>query len=145
MIFQIGQSASVTKTISESDIYLFAGISGDFNSIHVNKTAAEKSIFKKRVAHGFLVGSLISAVVGTKLPGEGAILMEENMKFFKPVFIGDTVTAQVMLDEIINETKGVLRLSATVSNQDNEIVIEGVVIVKAPESVIRQKGDSSSK
>lgn len=141
MIFEIGQSASLTKRISERDVYLFAEISGDVNSIHVNKVAAEKSIFKKQVAHGLLVGSLISAVLGTKLPGEGAILLEEKMKFLQPVFIGDIVTAQVMVDEIINETKGVIRLASTVANQNKEIVIEGFAIVKVPD----QKGDLPSR
>ncbi len=137
MIFEIGQTASLTKTILEKDVYLFAEISGDINSIHVNKAAAEKSIFKKQVAHGFLVGSLISAVLGTKLPGEGTILLEEKMKFLKPVFIGDTVTAQVMVEEVVNTAKGVIRLVSTAVNQNNEIVIEGYVIAKVPE----QKGD----
>lgn len=132
MTYKVGQSATCTKTITESDVQLFAKLSGDFNPIHVNRAVAEKSFFGRQVAHGLLVGSLLSTVIGTKLPGEGTIFMEEGMKFLKPVFIGDTVTAKILVDEIINEDKGVIRLLSVVTNQDNETVIEGFAIVKAP-------------
>lgn len=84
MSYIIGQIEEVSKTISETDVYLFAGISGDFNPVHVNRAAAEGSLFGQQIAHGFLVGSLLSNVIGMKLPGLGTIYMEQNMKILKP-------------------------------------------------------------
>lgn len=132
MGYQIGESASVSKTISESDVYLFAGISGDFNPVHVNKVAAEKSTFGRRIAHGFLAGSLISNVIGMTLPGPGTIYMEQDLNFLKPVYIGDTLTANVEIIEVINEFKNILRLQTVVINQKNDKVIRGFAVVKAP-------------
>ena len=132
MKYSIGDMAKVSKTISESDIYSFAGISGDFNPVHVNSVEASKSVFGRQIAHGFLVGSLISNCIGMKLPGDGTIYMEQDMKFLKPVYIGDTVTACVKVSEIINEKKNVLKLATTVLNQNNDIVIDGYAVVKAP-------------
>jgi len=126
----VGENAEVSKTISESDIYLFAGISGDYNPVHVNRIEAEKSIFGKQIAHGMLVSSLISNVIGMKLPGPGTIYMEQDTNFLKPVYIGDTVTARVMVDEIINEEKGILKLKTQVYNQEKDLVIDGYAIVK---------------
>lgn len=133
MGYKIGQMEEVSKTISETDVYLFAGISGDFNPMHVNKVMAEGSLFGKQIAHGFLVGSLLSNVIGMKLPGPGTVYMEQNMKFLKPVYIGDTVTARVEILEILNRAKNILRLSAQVLNHHGEIVIDGFAVVKAPE------------
>ena len=132
MKYIIGESAKVSKTISESDVYMFAGISGDFNPVHINSVAAEASPFGKRIAHGILVGSLISNVIGMKLPGPGTIYMEQNFRFLKPVYIGDTLTAKVEITEIINEKKGILKLTTKVLNQLENIVIEGYAVVKAP-------------
>lgn len=133
MDYIIGEKSTVSKTISETDVYLFAGISGDFNPVHVNRIEAEGSAFGKQIAHGFLVGSLLSNIIGMKMPGPGTIYMEQDMRFKKPVFIGDTVTACVEISEIINEAKNVLKLSTIVFNQNKEVVIEGFAVVKAPE------------
>lgn len=130
MKIEQGQSASISKTISEADVYTFAGVVGDFNGAHVNAVAAEKSIFKKRIAHGMLVGGLISAVLGTKLPGEGTIYLEQNLKFKRPVYFGDTVTATATVDKIINAEKGIYHLDTVVTNQHGENVIEGYAVVK---------------
>lgn len=127
----IGKKNKVSKTISETDVYLFAGISGDFNPVHVDKISAEKSIFGKPIAHGILVSSLISNVIGMKLPGPGTIYMEQNLKFKKPVYVGDTVTAVVEITEVINAEKGVIKLLTQVFNQNEEIVIDGYAVVKA--------------
>lgn len=132
MNYSIGMTESFSKTITETDVYMFAGISGDFNPVHVDKTYAEKSIFGKQIAHGILVSGLISNVIGMKLPGTGTIYMEQDVKFLKPVYIGDTVTAKVSVDEIINEQKGILRLTTQVVNQNDDIVIDGYAVVKAP-------------
>jgi len=127
---EIGQKASFSKTISETDVYGFAGIVGDFNSIHINEEEAKKSIFGKRVAHGMLVGSLISTVLGTRLPGEGTIYLEQEIKFLNPVFFGDTVTATVQVVDIINEGKGIYRLETQIYNQQNVMTHDGYAVVK---------------
>lgn len=126
---EIGQTASVSKTISEFDVYGFAGIVGDFNSVHINVTAAKNSIFGDRVAHGMLVGSLFSAVLGTKLPGPGTVYLEQNLSFKKPVYFGDTITATVTVSEILNEKKGIYKLTTTAMNQKDECVIDGYAVV----------------
>lgn len=122
-------TASFSKTITEHDVYGFAGISGDFNSAHINQIEAEKGPFGKRIAHGMLVGSLISTVLGTKLPGNGTIYLEQNLKFKRPVYIGDTVTATVTVSEIINKEKGIIKLDTIVCNQEGEIVVDGYAVV----------------
>ena len=127
---EIGQKASFSKTISKTDVYGFAGIVGDFNSIHINEEEAKKSIFGKRVAHGMLVGSLISTVLGTRLPGEGTIYLEQEIKFLNPVFFGDTVTATVQVVDIINEGKGIYRLETQIYNQQNVMTHDGYAVVK---------------
>lgn len=126
----VGQTASFSKTITETDVYNFAGIVGDFNSVHVNAVEAEKGIFGKRVAHGMLVGSLISTVIGTKLPGPGTIYIEQDCKFLAPVFFGDTITAIVTVSEIININKGIYKLDTIAVNQENTRVIDGYAVVK---------------
>jgi 3-hydroxybutyryl-CoA dehydratase len=132
MNYKIGESQEVSKTISETDVYLFAGISGDFNPVHMNKVEAGRSLFGKQIAHGILVGGLFSNVIGMKLPGPGTIYMEQDMKFLKPVYIGDTVSARVEIVEVLNQEKNVLRLSTQIKNQNGDIVIDGFAIVKAP-------------
>lgn len=132
----IGDKDSFAKTISEYDVYGFAGIVGDFNSVHINKTAAEKSQFEKRIAHGMLVGGFISTVLGTKLPGNGTIYLEQNLKFKKPVYIGDTLTATVVISEIINKEKGIIKLDTFINNQNDDNVLEGYAIVMNQEVII---------
>lgn len=121
---QVGESARFTKTISEADVYLFAGITGDFNPVHVDAVAAEASQFRQRIAHGMLTASLISTVLGMQLPGPGAIYLSQSLKFRAPVFIGDTVTAAVEVAELDRERNRV-RLSTRCTNQKGEVVAEG--------------------
>lgn len=101
--WNLNQKACFTKTISESDVYLFAGITGDFNSVHINNIAVQRNSYGERIVHGILVAGLISATIGMKLPGEGTIYLEQDVKFLKPVKIGDTVTATVEIVEVLNE------------------------------------------
>lgn len=129
MDVQVGQTASFAKTISESDVYGFAGLVGDFNSAHLNQVEAEKGIFGGRVAHGMLVGSLISTVLGMKLPGSGTIYLEQNLKFRRPVYFGDTATATVTVAEVIDEAKGIYRMDTDVTNQNGDVVTEGYAVV----------------
>lgn len=125
-----GETGTFSKTIVESDVYLFAGITGDFNSIHINKVAAQESMFHERVAHGMLVGSFISTVIGMYMPGPGSIYLEQTMKFLAPVKIGDTITATVRVTEVLNEAKGILKLQTVVTNQEGKTVIDGSATVK---------------
>lgn len=131
MEYYLGQSASFSKTISEYDIYNFAGISGDFNPVHINKEEAKKSIFSGQVAHGMLVSAFISTVLGMYLPGPGTIYLQQTLSFKKPVYIGDTITATVVIEEIKNEKK-IAKLKTTVINQDMKVVVEGEAVVKLP-------------
>ena len=130
---KIGDHASVTKTVSETDFYLFAGITGDLNPAHTNEVAASKTMFKTRIAHGMLGAGFISAVLGMYLPGPGTIYMGQELKFTKPVHIGDTVTATATVEEIILEKNRVI-LDTTVVNQDGEIVIKGKATVMPPKA-----------
>ena len=123
---KIGDHASVTKTVSETDVYLFAGITGDLNPAHTNEVAASKTMFKTRIAHGMLGAGFISAVLGMYLPGP-------ELKFTKPVHIGDTVTATATVEEIILEKNRVI-LDTTVVNQDGEVVIKGKATVMPPKA-----------
>ena len=130
---KIGDHASVTKTVSETDVYLFAGITGDLNPAHTNEVAASKTMFKTRIAHGMLGAGFISAVLGMYLPGPGTIYMGQELKFTKPVHIGDTVTATATVEEIILEKNRVI-LDTTFVNQDGEVVIKGKATVMPPKA-----------
>lgn len=133
---KIGDEAFFSKTIAESDVYLFAGISGDFNPIHINKVEAEKSIFGRQIVHGILGASLISAVIATKLPGNGTIYLEQNCIFEAPMYIGDTLTAKVKVMEYIKKDKGIVKLENEVTNQDGKRVINGYSIVKVDSDIL---------
>ncbi len=126
--FQIGETASFSKTITESDIYAYAGLSGDFNPVHVNAEFAQKTRFKERIAHGMLTAGLISAVLGMKLPGPGAIYLSQQMEFLKPVRIGDTITATAEV-QAYNPDKRILTLRTACTNQRGEVVLEGRAVV----------------
>ncbi|OMH32648.1 MaoC family dehydratase [Motiliproteus sp. MSK22-1] len=97
---EVGMSASYAKTVSESDVYTFAGITGDNNPVHINEEFAATTQFKKRIVHGMFSAGLISTVLGTRLPGPGAIYIDQTLKFKAPVYIGDTVTATATVEEI---------------------------------------------
>ena len=103
----IGMTATYSRTVSEADIVLFAGASGDTNPIHFDEEFAAASPFKGRIAHGMLTASYLSTVFGTKLPGPGCVYMTQNLKFTAPVRAGDTVVARVQIDEIDRERKRV--------------------------------------
>lgn len=125
---KLGMKDSTTKTITEEDILLFAKVSTDTNPLHIDAEAAKKGIFGKQVAHGILVSGLISAVLGTKLPGEGTIYLGQDLRFRKPVFINDTITAEVEIVEL-KEDKHFVILKTTCKNQDGVEVITGQATV----------------
>ena len=122
--FQIGEEAILKKKISQQDILKFAEITEDRNPIHLDEQYASRTFFKKRIAHGMLSASLISAVLGTKLPGSGSIYLDQNLKFIKPVYPGDEITAIVRVTDW-NKEKRRIKLSTEVINQDQEVVIMG--------------------
>ena len=130
-----GMSASFAKTITEADIVLFAGVSGDTNAIHVNEEYAATTAFKGRIAHGFLSASVISAAVANRLPGPGAIYMDQRLKFLAPVRPGDTVHATVTVREVIAD-RGRVVLHTTCSVK-GAVVIDGEALVKVDSSVRR--------
>ena len=107
--YEIGRKECMAKTITESDVCLFAGVTGDFNPAHMDAEWAKESVFGERIAHGMLTAGLISAVIGMKLPGPGTIYLEQEAKFLRPVKIGDTITAEVEIAEVLKEEKGVDR------------------------------------
>jgi len=127
----IGDKASFQKTISESDVYLFAGITGDQNPAHINEVYASQTRFQKRIVHGILTGGLISAALGMQLPGPGTIYLEQTLKFTAPTQIGDTVEAIVEVSEIVAE-KNIIKLQTTCVNQDGVVLLQGMATVMPP-------------
>ncbi|MCF8296739.1 MAG: MaoC family dehydratase [Saprospiraceae bacterium] len=125
--FKKGDLYSKTITISEEAINNFAEVTGDKNPIHIDEEFASKHLFKKRIAHGFLYGSYISRILGTEFPGIGTIYVSQNMKFIKPVFIGDILNIKIRIIKILPNNK--LRLETNIENQNNEIVLKGEAIV----------------
>src|SRR5258706_3718581 len=124
----VGQSASYAKTVTEADIVLFAGVSGDTNPVHLNQEFAEQTVFKGRIAHGMLSASFISTVLGTKLPGPGAIYLSQTLKFKAPVRPGETVVARATITAIDKR-----RVTLATTCQIGEIVvIEGEAMVMVP-------------
>jgi len=128
---EVGMSASFTKTITETDVYLFAGISGDFNPVHVNETYAKTTPFGTRIAHGALPYSLIAHVLGMKLPGLGTVAVEMTVRFKAPTFFGDTVTAKAIVAEKLAERRWV-RLACEWTNQKGQMLAEGSALVIPP-------------
>lgn len=124
----IGETAYFEKTITESDVYLYAGITGDLNPAHISEPEAAKGIFKTRVAHGMLSAGLISAVLGTKLPGPGCIYLGQELKFTAPVHFGDTIRATVEVVELRVE-KNICKLKTTCTDQDGKVVIDGIATI----------------
>ena len=126
----IGQTASVGKTITEADILLYAAVSTDTNPLHINAEAAKASLFGERIAHGMLSAGLISAVLGTRLPGPGTLYMGQTLRFRAPVKIGATVVATVEIIALNPEKyRATLKTTCTVGD---EVVIEGEALVQVP-------------
>lgn len=130
---KVGDRAEFTKTISESDVYLYAGVTGDLNPAHINEEYAKNTFFKKRIAHGLLSAGLISTVLGTKLPGPGSVYIRQELNFLAPVHIGDTVTACAEVTEILQEENRV-KLKTSCFNQDGVMVLDGEAMISPPKS-----------
>ncbi|MFY9174642.1 MAG: MaoC family dehydratase [Peptococcia bacterium] len=127
---QIGQKASLSKTITDEVIRAFADVSEDRNPLHLDEEFAKDTIFKERIAHGMITAGLISAVIGTQLPGLNTIYLKQDLNFTAPVKIGDTITVEVEVLEKL-EKKNV-RLSTIARNQNGDVVVKGEAIVKKP-------------
>ena len=119
----IGMTASYSQTVTDSDIKAFSGISGDRNPVHVDEIYAEKSRYKKRIAHGLMTASYFSALFGTKIPGEGCVYVSQSLNFKRPVYIGDTVTATVEVTKVDMDKKRVF--FKTTCKVKNKIVTDG--------------------
>jgi len=128
----IGSTASITKTISIDDVDDFARLSGDTNPVHLDDSYAATSRFGRRIAHGLLVASLISAVLGTRLPGPGSVYLNQTLTFKSPVFPGDEVTALVEVIRI-REDKPIVTIRTTCTNQAGQVVLEGEAILLVPD------------
>ena len=126
----VGQSASLTKTVTERDVELFAEVSLDTNPVHMDQAYAETTLFKTRIAHGMLGAGLISAVLGTQLPGKGAIYLGQTLKFKAPVKLGDTLTATVTVKEIVTDKKRAI--FTTVAAVGDTVVIDGEATIMPP-------------
>ena len=128
---KIGDDASLSRTVTEAHIVKYAGVTGDFNPVHLDAEYAAKSMFGERIAHGMLVAGLISAVLGTQLPGPNSIYLSQDLKFKAPVKIGDTVTVVVTVTEK-REDKPIMKLQTTVTNQRGEVVVDGTAVAMKP-------------
>lgn len=128
---KLGDYAEFSKTVTETDIYLFAGIVGDFNPAHVNEAYAKNTYFKTRIAHGMLAAGFVSATIGMQLPGPGSVYISQELKFLAPVRIGDTVTAHVEVAELNTEMNRV-KLATWCVNQDGAKILEGDAVVSPP-------------
>lgn len=129
---KLGDSARFSKTVTETDVYLFAGVTGDLNPAHIDETYAQQTFFKTRIAHGLLSAGFISAVIGTRLPGPGTIYLHQTLNFLAPVRIGETVTATAEIIEKMDEKKRV-RLKTTCVNQAGVKVLDGEAVVSPPQ------------
>ena len=129
--FAVGQVAEMCKTVTETDVVLYAGITGDMNPVHIDAVAAAASQFGERIVHGMLTAGFISAALAMKLPGPGAVYLSQSLRFVRPVRIGDTVTARVEVVEVLS-TRRRLRLSTLCRNQQGETVVDGEAVVLVP-------------
>ena len=129
----VGMSGSFAKTLSEADVKMFAGVTGDFNPLHVNRDYAEQTMFKQQIVHGMLCAGLISATFGSRLPGPGVIYMHQTLDFVAPVHFGDTVTAIVTVKELIPKHNHVIM--STVCTVGDKQVVTGEARLKVPSRI----------
>ncbi len=128
MSIQVGDEASLSKVIHDRDIIDFAHLVGDMNPVHLDDDFAKKTRFGKRIAHGMLPASLVSAVLGTKLPGAGTIYLSQTLQFVGPVYINDTITATAKVVKM-REDKPILTLETTCVNQEGQVILKGEAVV----------------
>ncbi|ATO47426.1 hypothetical protein C5L30_000093 [Companilactobacillus farciminis] len=123
---KVGMTGVMTKQVTEDDVDTFARVTGDYNPMHVDEEFAEKTQFHKRIAHGMLSAGLISACIGNKMPGPGAIYLNQTLRFNKPVYFGDVLVATVKVERIDQKAHfQIATLSTIVTNQNGDVVTEG--------------------
>lgn len=128
---KVGDVGQFEKTVTETDVYLYAGITGDLNPAHINARLASESMFKERIAHGMLTGGFISTVFGMYLPGPGTIYLSQELKFLAPVRIGDTIKAIVEVLEV-NTEKNRIICRTYCENQNGKLIVDGKATVMPP-------------
>ncbi|MFL6333903.1 MAG: MaoC family dehydratase [Pyrinomonadaceae bacterium] len=131
MHLKVGDSAAISKTVADEDVRAFAELTGDRNPVHLDEEYAASTRFGRRIAHGMLGASLISAVLANELPGRGTVYLSQTLRFTAPVFLGDTVTARVTV-KAVREDKPVVTLETVCTNQRGERVVEGEAVVLVP-------------
>ncbi len=134
MLFYVGQHEEIVRTITREEVLKYAYLTEDMNPIHIDPEAAQKSIFGKQVVHGMFCASLISGILGMKMPGKGTIYVSQYVEFVSPVYLGDTVRVSVEIIEMLEKRKA--KCSTIIYNQDNKIVLNGYAIVKLPKERI---------
>lgn len=127
----VGDTSEIKKTFSESDVLLFAKVSSDYNPAHVDKDYASQTMFKQQIVHGMLVGSLFSAIFGVQMPGLGSIYTKQSLKFTKPVYFGDEITAKVTV-KALNYDRNRVVFDCEAKNQHGETVILGEAEIMPP-------------
>lgn len=127
-MLQVGQSAQISKTVTDADVVAFAHLVGDVNPVHIDDAFAAKTRFGKRIAHGMFGASMISAVLGTQLPGSGTIYLSQTLRFLVPVYLGDTIHAEVTVVKV-REDKPIVTLETLCKNQDGVVLLQGEAVV----------------
>ncbi|HEX7318294.1 MAG TPA: MaoC family dehydratase [Pyrinomonadaceae bacterium] len=133
MNLKVGDAAEMRKTIGDEEVRAFAELTGDHNPVHLDEEFAARTRFGRRIAHGMLGASLISAVLANELPGRGTVYLSQTLKFTAPVFLGDTVTARVVVKHV-RDDKPVVTLDTICTNQRGERVVEGEAVVLVPKA-----------
>ncbi len=131
--YEVGMTARRTRRFTADDVQAFAGVTGDANPVHLDDDYAAATSFGQRIVHGMLTASLISAIIGNDLPGEGAIYMRQDLQFKAPVYLGDTITATVEITHI-REKRGIITLATTCTNQGQTPVLTGEAVVMVPDA-----------
>ncbi|NLW91299.1 MAG: MaoC family dehydratase [Syntrophomonadaceae bacterium] len=127
---QVGDIGYIEKTITETDVYNYAGVTGDFSWLHVNEVRSNAGHYKTRIVHGLLLAGLLSTVVGNRMPGAGTVYEVQNLTFLKPCFINDTIRAQT---EVIEKMpRGRIKLRTSCYNQHEELILDGEAVVIPP-------------
>ncbi|HCF50023.1 MAG TPA: enoyl-CoA hydratase [Syntrophomonas sp.] len=140
---KVGDRDFVEKTITETDVYLYAGVTGDFSWLHVNEIRARVGHFKTRIVHGMLLVGLISNVVGNSMPGAGTIYESQTLRFLKPCYFNDTIKAETEVIEIM--PRGRVRLRTTCYNQHGHILLDGEAVVIPPRQHVLETMDIMDK
>lgn len=128
---RVGDQATLTRTVTAADVEAFADLTGDRNPVHLDAAFAARTRFGRPIAHGMLCGGLISAVLGTRLPGPGALYLQQTMQFKAPTFVGDTVSVLVTV-VAVREDKPIVTLRTECRNQDGTLLVEGEAVLLVP-------------